>query len=211
MNRGHRNAAVVAVVIVLLTAACSSNRVLMPPRMNLHALGTIGLLDFTPMTGDGSNLRATREFLSSMHAAQAGVPVLELGDQAQVLHALGRHVLDPDSIRAIGKKHRVDTLVVGVLDAQRIEPSVYLGRSADSLFAGASLEGALTVKMVDTRSGATVWSAAVSGREPLGNVKLAGGDLAGVTASDPNATAAHLVRQLVNAATSDFWPYWVRD
>jgi hypothetical protein len=211
MNRGHRRAAVVAAVVLLLAAACSSSRVLMPPRMDLHALGTIGLLDFTPMTRDSLNLRATREFLSSMHAAQAGVPVLELGDQAQVLHAVGRSVLDTDSIRAIGKRHRVDTLVVGVLDAQRIEPSVYLGRSADSLFAGASLEGALTVRMIDTRSGATVWSSSVSGRESLGNVKLAGGDLAGVTASDPSATAGHLVRQLVNSATSDFWPYWVRD
>jgi hypothetical protein len=168
------------------------------------------MLDFSPRAADGLHLQATREFLSAMHAAQPGVPVLELGDQDAVLHSLGRHMLDPDAIRAIGKSHHVDVLVVGVLDAQRIEPSLALGRSAEFLSAGAALEGALTVRMYDTRSGATVWSSAVRGREPLANVRLAGGDLAGVAAADPSATASHLICQLVNGATADFWSYWVR-
>ena len=208
MKRFGKGIAILAIALVVV--ACSSQRVLMPPRVDLHAFGTIGILEFTPNTFDGLNQQATREFLSAIHAAQPGVPVVELGNQDIVLRGLGRYVLDPDAIRAIGKKHRVDAVAVGVLESRRIEPSIALGRSAESLSASAALEGALTVRIVDTRSGATVWSSSVRGREPLAGVRLAGGDLTGIAASDPNGAAINLVGHMVDAATSDFWAYWVR-
>lgn len=200
----------IAIASTLLVAACASNRVLMPPRIDLRGYGTVGMLDFTPQTFDGLNVQATREFLSVLHAAQPGIPVLELGDQQTVLRSAKRTTLDPEAIRAIGKRHNVDVLVVGELDSQRIEPSVAVGRSADFVTAGAALRGALTVRMYETRSGATIWSSSVQCQEPLAKVRLTGSDLSGLAAGDPAGAATRLVRQLVDGATTDFWPYWVR-
>ena len=79
--------------LALVAASCSSRRVLVPPRVDLHAFGTIGLVRFSPQTFDGLSTRATAEFLSAIHAAQPGVRVLELGEEAPLLHTVASHAL----------------------------------------------------------------------------------------------------------------------
>jgi len=204
-----RVAAVLGATFVLL-AACSSKRVLMPAPIDLHTFGTIGMLEFASAAGTDINIRASREFMAAIHSAQPGVPVLEIGDRQRSLAAVGHPALDADAIRALGKKHQVDTLLVGELDAQRVRPGVSLGVGFESLSAGADLQGALTVRMYDTRTGATLWTEAATGSAPLAAVAVANGDLSGLGVTDPRAAEDHLVELLVGRATQDFWPYWVR-
>jgi len=196
--------------LLLLVAACSSKRVLMPAPIDLHAFGTIGLLEFTSAAGPDINALASREFLAAVHSAQPGVPVLEIGNRQRSLTDVGHATLDADAIRALGKRHQVDTLLVGELDARRVTPGVRLGTGFESLSAGADLQGALTVRMYDTRTGATLWSEAVTGSTPIAAVAVANGDLSGLGVTDPLAAESHLVQALVSRATQDFWPYWVR-
>jgi len=182
----------------------------MPPRLDLRSLGALGMLEFTPSSTGQLNVKASREFLAVVHSAQPGVPVLELGNQQQILSALGYQAVDAEAVRAIGKKHQVDVLVVGTLDARRIKPSFRLGRDAESVSASAEIEGALTVRMYDARSGATIWSAASRGSERLASIHVAGGGLAGIGARDPEGAESRMVRGLVYSATDDFRPHWVR-
>ena len=42
-------------VAALHVASCASRKVLVPPRVDLHAFGTIGLIQFSPQRFDGSN------------------------------------------------------------------------------------------------------------------------------------------------------------
>jgi hypothetical protein len=210
-----RFAVAIVCALSLLGAACSSHsshRTLMPPRMDLRAYGTIGMLDFSSATSRGQlDVRAGREFLSAIQSAQPGVPVLELGDKNAVLASVGHRTLDPDAVRAIGKRHHVDVLVVGLLDAQEVRPRLSVTEALDAVHAGAELQGALTVKMYETRSGATLWSSAVRGSQPIARMRLAGGDLTTLRASDPAEVGGRLVHELVGRATVDFWPYWVND
>lgn len=195
---------------LVFVGACSSKKVLMPPRMDLRGVGTIGMLDFAPRGANDINGQASREFLAVVHTAQPGVPILELGDQQVVLTSLGHRVIDPAAIRAIGKEHQVDVVVVGTLEARQVKPSFRLGRAAESVSAGAEIEGALTVRMYETRSGATLWTATSRCSEQLASIRVANGQLSGIGASDPSGAEGRLVRRLVHLATGDFRPYWVR-
>lgn len=208
--RSRTGAAAGLAVALSLVAACSSQRILMPPPVDLHAFGTIGMLEFASAAGTDLNARASREFMAAIHSAQPGVPVLELGDRNRNLAEVGHATVDAEAIRALGKKHQVDTLLVGELDAQRVRPGVSLGAALESLSAGADLQGALTVRMYDTRTGATLWTEAVTGSTPLAAVAVANGDLSGLGVTDPRVAEDHLVEMLVSRATQDFWPYWVR-
>jgi hypothetical protein len=205
----HTRTVSALVVSLLLIASCASTRVLMPPPVDLHAFGRIGMMEFTSAIGTDINARASRQFMAAIHSAQPGVPVLEIGDRQKSLAAVGHSVLDADAVRALGKTHQVDTILVGDLDAQRVRPGVSLGVGFESLSAGADLQGALTVRMYDTRSGATLWTESVNGSAPLASVAVAKGDLAGLGVTDPRAAEDHLVELLVGRATQDFWPYWV--
>jgi len=196
--------------ILLLVSACSSKRVLMPARLDLHSFGTIGMLEFSSPADSDINVLASREFLAAIHSAQPGVPVLEIGERHRSLTAVGHTTIDADAIRALGQRHRIDTLLVGQLDARRVKPGVRLGAGLESLSAGADLEGALTVRMYDARSGATVWTEAVTGSTPIAAVAVADGDLSGFGVTDPSAAESRLVQALVSRATRDFWPYWVK-
>ena len=182
----------------------------MPAPVDLHAFGTIGMLEFTSAAGSDINVRAGGEFLAAIHSAQPGVPVLEIGDRNRSLADVGHTALDAEAIRALGKRHQVDTLLVGELEAQRVRPGFSFGTGLESMSAGADLKGALTVRMYDTRTGATLWTEAVTGCQPLAAVAVAHGDLAGLGVTDPQEAEGRLVQSLVSQATQDFWPYWVR-
>ncbi|TFH24603.1 MAG: hypothetical protein E4H03_03195 [Myxococcales bacterium] len=202
--------AVLVGALVSMTACSTHTRVRMPPRLDLRSLGSIGMLEFSPSSGGQLNVEASRELVAVVHSAQPGVPTLELGAEQQILASLGHHTMDAEAVRAIGKKHHVDVLLVGTLDARRIKPSIRLGRDTESVSASAEIEGALTMRRYDTRSGATLWSAASRGSERLASIHVAGGGLAGIGAYDPQGAESRMVRGLVYRATDDFRPYWVR-
>jgi hypothetical protein len=202
----------VAALLLVLAACSSSQRVLMPPRVDLHGWGTIGMLDFASPTDATLAFQTSREFLTALQAAQPGVPVLELGPQRQALAPLGHTAINPEAIRALGERHHVNALLVGSLDAKSVQPRFSVRHAGDHLSAGAAaeLEAALTVRLYDTRTGATIWTSTASGHEPLGGVFVGGGDFASVRANNPTDAEVRLVRCLVRGTTGDLWPYWVR-
>jgi len=182
----------------------------MPPPIDLSAFGTIGLLELSAPLGSDLGRRAASELMAGIHAAQPGTPILEIHDHGPYAPPLAPAVLDPDALRAIGKRHHVDTLLVGEIASQTVRPGFRVGDDASSISASADLDGTMTLRMYDTRSGATLWTTAVSACAPLARVALADGDLSGLGMSDPRGAEQHLLQDLVARSTRDFWPYWVR-
>lgn len=189
---------------------CGSSKVLVPPRMDLARYETIGMIEFSSSGVQNLAGTASREFLAAIHSAQPGTPVLELGNEAQVLSVIHAQSLDPAAIRSIGEKFHVDALVVGMLGAQEVKPRLSVGPSLESLSASAELEGVLDARILETRSGATIWTAAARAKEPLARVNLSGEGLSGVGASLPGDAKTKLVQCLVQRATEDFWSRWER-
>ena len=173
----------------------------MPPPIDLSRFGTIGMLELAAPMGSDLGRRGRNELMAAIHAAQPGTPILEI-------EAAGVPPLD--EIRFIGKHEHVDTLLVGEIQSQRVRPGFHISDNADAISAGADLEGTMTLRMYDTRSGATLWTTAVSASAPIARVALAEGDLSGLGVGDPRAAEDRLLQLLAGSATHDFWPYWVR-
>ncbi|HKJ23454.1 MAG TPA: hypothetical protein VKB65_01435 [Myxococcota bacterium] len=99
----RRRIALCGIALGLLAGAgCAKPRVWQEPRLDLARYGTVGLVEFDSNRGDGE--WATRRFLASLHAAQVGVPVLELGPLRPVLRSVGHETLGPEAARAIGER-----------------------------------------------------------------------------------------------------------
>jgi hypothetical protein len=209
-RRRLRAALVVSSLAAALAGGCAAPRpqVRIPPRLDLARLGTLGLVDFASPGSEVTGALATREFLAALQSAQPGTPVLELGDQRHLLGEVGRAALDPDAVRAIGEKYRIDALIVGTLDSQRVSPKVALDPSAVLASASAQLEGSLDTRILDTRTGATVWSNASRARAEIAGVDLTNRGLSNVATNSPEDARETLVTRLVNRATADFWAHW---
>ena len=203
---------VVLVIAAGLAIGCAKSppreRAWIPPRVDLARWGTIGMIEFSATGAPGLGSLASRTFLEALQEAQPGTPVLELPDEPSVLAAIGGHALDPDTIRAIGEKYRVDALVVGRIEAQQTVPNVAFDSAARWVTASAALQGGLDARIFETRSGATLWTRSAHATEPLARVDVTTAGISGVGASDAEDARLHLVRSLVGHATTDFWGYW---
>lgn len=193
-----------------LSLACSHTpprqQVRVPPRMDLSRLGTLGLIDFA--SDEGMGARGAREFLAALQSAQPGTPVLELGAESRLLAELGRPELDTETVRALGEKYRIDALIVGSLDSQRVSPRVAFDSSAAFATASAVLDGALDVRILETRTGATVWSSSAKARAEIAGLQVSDHGIASTGGSSPDDARQRLIERLVQRATADFWAHW---
>jgi hypothetical protein len=195
-----------------LSSGCSHTpprqQIRVPPRMDLSRLGTLGLLNFASPGDDGMGARGAREFLAALQSAQPGTPVLELGDERRLLAELGRPTLDSEAVRALGEKYRIDALIVGTLDSQRVSPKVAFDSTLAFATASAVLDGALDARILDARSGATVWSTASKARAEIAGVEVSDRGIASTGGSSPDDARQRLISRLIQKATADFWAHW---
>lgn len=199
------------VSVAALSIGCSTPRppqVHVPPRMDLSRLGTLGLVDFASEGNAGIGALGAREFLAALQSAQPGTPVLELGDERRLLAELGRETLDTEAVRALGEKYRIDALIVGTLDSQRVSPRVAFDASAAFATAKAELDGALDARILDTRTGATLWSTTTRARAEIAGVEISDRGIANIGTRSPDDARQRLVTRLVRKATADFWAHW---
>jgi len=192
----------------LLAAQGCATKVHVPPRVDLGAWHTIGLVEFSGGSEPLLRNLATRDFMQRLQAAQPGVRIVELGSRQRVLREVGHSELDFESVRAIGKRFEVDAVFMGDLDLSDVMPSVAVGRSFASLEARADVNGQAAAKLLETRSGATVWSRTSSASANVARIGLRYGVIPTFGASDPSDVQAGLVHQLVTALTGDFYWRW---
>ena len=146
--------------------------------------------------------------MAAIQSAQPGVPILELGEEGRVLRSVQRDALDPETIYAIGEKYRVDAIVAGDLDAEGVKPEFSVGSLMQSMSASAYIEGFLTARIFEARSGATIWTNTARGKETVAHVNISKSSLPHFGAKDPGDAQGRLVRGLVARVTADFWPHY---
>jgi hypothetical protein len=179
-----------------------------PPRIDLSRLGALGIVDFSSPGHESFGAETTREFLATLQSAQPGTPVLELGDERLLLSELGRPTLDAEALRALGEKRHVDAVIVGALESQRVSPKVAFDAPSTWASASADLEAALRVRILDTRSGATVWSTVSRAKAQIAGLDVTSHGVANVGTSGRDEAQQILVTRLVRNATGDFWERW---
>ena len=75
---------------------------------------------------------------------------------------------------------------------------------------GATVSGELTVRLLSTSSGGTLWRSSGSANQSVGQVTMNAGRLPSISASDPNAAYANMVDEMVAQVTRDLRPTWVK-
>jgi len=193
---------VYTLLLSLVAATGCSKRVLVPPRLDLQPYPAVGLVTFTMENAKGDlHQLATDQFLAEVHNAQPGTPVVELGDYEALLQEFGREKLDREALRTLAAEYGVATVFVGHMKASNVSP-----RASISGFprVGATVSVQLTVRMLETEIGATLWTNTAKATESVGELGLSGGQIV-FAAQDPKEAYGDLVRHLIANVTTDMY------
>jgi len=207
MKGNHRSLCAAAICAGLSLAACPS-KVLVPPRLDLGPWPRLGIIEFHHGPDPALGRLATREFIQMVQAAQPGSRILELGTEDHVLSQVRHTELNFDALKAIGDRFEIDAIFVGDLDLTGARPSLRVGNAMTSMKARADVTGVLTGRLLETRSGATVWSRSSKVSANVARVKIAKDQLPSFGVTDPRRVSAGLVPQLVYHLRHDFYASW---
>jgi len=195
---------ILAISIFILAGCSHTEKILIPPNMDLRPYGTIGIIEFSANAKRDLKQFATQEYIQTVQAAQPGVRILELGGKDRLLKKVGQRQLDPAAVRAIGSAYRVDVLVYGQLSVSEPKANVRLSSTWESMQAGADIEASLMTKLWETDSGVTLWTKSSSTSESVARIKADTSGNISFGATDPEHTYSKLVPRLVHANTTDF-------
>jgi hypothetical protein len=195
-----------------LLTACSSTktvRVAVPPRVDLRPYPSVGLVGFTSNANSDLERMSTQKFLQEVQDAQPGTRVVELGSEAEVLASVGGRNWDAKTLRAVGEQHGVDVLVVGRLNVEKAKPQVHLSSVWKSLNAKSQVNAALTARLIETGTGATMWTRSSEVTTDVAHLNLSGKGQGNIGVRDAESAYGELVSTLVCTITDDFREHYV--
>ena len=204
--------AVLAVLAATIVGCSHTHTVVVPvpPRVDLKPYGTLGIIDFSSNGERALSVQATRQFQEQVQEAQPGTRFLELGTRETVLAGIGARDFDPDTLRRIGEKYRVNAVVLGeivyaeprtdikVADITRLEGGVRSELRAD-----------ISGRLLETQSGASIWTRSAWTKRQIGTLSVSAER--GVTGSMKSNPREEMVPSLVYQLTHDFRPSTVRE
>jgi hypothetical protein len=196
--------------LAMLCGCSSTVLVPVPPRMDLHGYATLGIIEFASNADPAINSHATRQFQEQIQAAQPGTPFVELGNRETVLAAVGGRQLDTDTLKQIGRKYGVDAIFLG--DIAYSEPKTDVNVTDLAKLEGGvrtEVRGDISSRLVDTRTGAGVWSSSAWAKRQVGrlSVSVEQGVSGAMSNSNPRE---EMVPTLIYHLTQDFRPTSVR-
>ncbi|HTW91889.1 MAG TPA: hypothetical protein VMH22_09285 [bacterium] len=196
---GRFHSGLLVCIAVLLFAACA--RVYVQPAIDLHPREVIGLIQFATSTkGELAGL-VTQKFIEAVTEDQTDIKIVELGDEATVLAAVSQSRLGPEAFKAIGDKYNLKTVFTGELDVSGVNPSCAFGPGYASV--AAKVNARLTAKLVETATGATLWSNSARDERTVAGVDKSGDDFS-FNAQDKEEAYGDLARSLCEGITYDF-------
>ena len=191
---------------ILSIASCTKTvRVYTPPRLDLSQFGRLGLITFSDNAQPSVAQYATDQFQNAIHSAQAGIPIVELGTEKNVLRNIGSNQLDSQARQKIRKQYNVSAIFIGSVVYSDIKTNVDLKDYARlRANVNTTLNATLSVKLIETEGGATVWSNSVSWKRKLGNLNIS--EHSGVSVGTKGYEDAYrkLVPDMVYDITRDF-------
>jgi hypothetical protein len=185
--------------MVLALAGCA--RVYVPPAVDLEPYEVIGLIEF------GSNAKGdlpaylTQKFVEYVTEDQDQVKIVELGSEAKLLETIGKSELGPEAYRAIADRYNVKTIFTGDLNVSDVNPSCAFGPGFASF--EAKVAARLVVKLVETETGATLWSKSGRDERTVAGVSKFGSSFT-FDAEDPDHAYGDMARHLCRQLTHDF-------
>jgi hypothetical protein len=200
-----------AMLLVLVsTLSCGGARqpaIQVPPRLDLAPYGRLGLVTFSVENAKGTlHQFATERFAEDLLAAQPGTEVLELGSADTLLKRVGEERLGIAGAQELGKQRNIGAVFAGHLKVTN--PQAGGGIAAlVTPHLEATIRVDLSVWLLSTSSGATLWRSSAWATEKVGHVALVDGQL-DFAAKDPKEAYGRLVNRLIALVTEDMRPTW---
>jgi hypothetical protein len=187
-----------------LLCGCSSTvLVRVPPRLDMQAYETTGIIAFVSNAEGPTNEYATQQFQQYVQAAQPGTRFVELGSRESVLAAVGARLLDAEAIKRIGRKFGVAAVFHGHITYSEPTTNVRV-TDLSKLHGGvrSEIKADIFGRLLETRTGASVWSSSAWTRKPIAG--LVSGEH-GVSVSMKDSNPRHeMVPTLIYHLTDDF-------
>jgi len=194
-------------LLALLGLGCGSNKVLVPPQLDLHPYGRLAIVTFTVENATGSlHQLATDRFAEAVLAAQPGIEVLELGPQDTLLRRVREPTLGVAAAQELGRQRRVGAVFAGHLKITNPQASGGLGGLVTPHLE-ATVRADLSVRLLSTESGGTVWRSSAWATRKVGQVQIVNGNL-DFMARDPAKEYGPMVDRLVELVTEDLRSTW---
>jgi hypothetical protein len=192
----------------LALSACSSKYAAVPARLDLAPYGRIAIVTFSAeQPNRAMSSLATQRFAEVLLSSQAGVELLELQATDSVLQGLNPDADAAAIAKLLGKDRDVPAVFVGSLKVSGVKPRGHLGVTGVNLRAAVSAE--LTVRLVSTRTGGTVWRSSSAANGTVGTLALTD-RLPSIAMRDKEEAYGEVVGQLVTDVTRDLRPTWVK-
>jgi hypothetical protein len=183
---------------------------MVPPRIDLQQHEVLAIIEFNSnKEGELGPLTTTR-FMEWVRLDQGLVRILELGIEQEALREVGSTRLNADAYKSLGAEHDIATIFTGQLEISDIRPTVNITSDLRSFGAAADVDATLTVQMIETATGASIWNRSASVTKRVGYVSVLGGRDISFDADDPERAYGELVDALLDLVTKDFRVTWAR-
>jgi hypothetical protein len=196
-----------AAVLTVAALGCGP-KTMVPPKIDLVQHEVIGIIEFRDSTQGKLGPTTTTKFIEAARRDQGTVRILELGTEAEALSSIGHDRLSPSAYEALGEKYEVSTVITGELVVSDIRPDITFIPGLDYMSFAAEVDATLTAKLVETATGASIWSGSASETERVGHVTFGGGTDFTFDAPNPEEAYGKLIDALVEEATKDFRVTW---
>jgi hypothetical protein len=196
-------------VTAAMLSACASKYAQVPARLDLEPYGRIALVTFSTERDKAAlSTLATQRFAEAVLRSQGSIEILELGAQDSALIDLAERGDGPALAAALGREKNVPAVFVGQL---RVSGTKARGRlsSPTDLKVRAEVRAELSVQLLSTRTGGTMWRSSAAANGTVGRVSLSGG-LPSVAVRDTDEAYSDVVQRLVVDVTRDFRPTFVK-
>jgi hypothetical protein len=192
----------------LLLPACASKYSQVPARLDLVPYGRVALVTFVAdQSNDGISSLATQRFAEALLSSQSGVELLELSTADSALRTLPANSDAAAIAQVLGKQKGVPAVFVGALKVSNVKPKGHISTSGFNVRAGVSAE--LTVRLLSTSTGGTVWRSSALANGTVGRVDISD-RLPSIAVRDKEEAYGELVQQLIAEVTRDLRPTWIK-
>jgi hypothetical protein len=197
-----------ALCAAIALSACASKYSQIPARLDLAPYGRVAIVTFTAdQPNSGLSAMATQRFAEVLLASQSGIELLELGVADSLLRTLAERGDGTALAQALGRDKDVPAVFVGQIKMSGVKPRGHLDASGMNVNASVSAE--LTVRLLSTRTGGTVWRSSSVANGTVGRVDITS-RLPSVAIRDKDEAYGEVVSQLVSDVTKDLRPTWIK-
>jgi hypothetical protein len=151
---------------------------------------------------------ATQRFAEALLASQSGIELLELSAADTSLRRMAERGDGAALAQALGRDKDVPAVFVGQLKMSQAKPRGHLDASGIDVKTSVSAE--LTVSLVSTRTGGTVWRSSSVANGTVGRLAINTTRLPSVAMRDKDEAWGEVVAELVANVTKDLRPTWIK-